>query len=974
MAASERQEVIIIDSEDDASPRKSGSKGLSTTLKASAKAPSTAYKPSPQRRPPPATTPTNATRRDPLWNPLIPDDGLEHARPFADDITEISRPTNFGSLRRPNGSGPTSPDTSLPSPASSSMFSEASLSQPLKRKRPDGKYQAYVHGVNSQKRPKQPSFSPRRPARQPENGNAVPKPDTAGPVLESAKTDHSRTSALANASNADAIPDQTTSYSSKQVLSDKHPQASMAKAQLPPSIKSGAMSLEAHMNALTQALPRPTSTSTTTSGKSEKPGIRPNAGRVGPPVNGFPGKLLADLLQERRTPTVDVSASQVGVTERSRKPNEIKSAMHGATTNTASPTSRPSNLETIRNQNLSRSNGIPPQRSSIAEATSDTESKGIAPPNPRPEVRNERFRSGYSEPDTGSYIPSANIASRLTPQVSKSVRPSTKIDHLGHRGQKLNGRGDRREPARPRLPSGTTQAVKVAGQPNSDHTHSNVDSPSRRVSSVLGPMNKSFDLGSDALNTTKHNGNVTKPPSSRFKERETDTIRTTTNGTLSPHSTSTQADSGIPETSIEALQGKQSSKIVQTRTPESSRAVTPKTLPTDDQASSFFAKSPLSKSAMADMPPPTMIPPAAIRTISTKLDVEESLVRNLTSLAEDQKYMVKMALAKARSVRNVLQQADLSKDQPSRVFTDTKLERVYVNGMIGFKRPNPFQFLKPLHRTSDGKPDGTFNAVTVETVDPGAKRIRAPARMVGCRPTRWQDKNKSVPTYTHCTQVKKNVAAPNQKVLHSYPYFGENVDEKVYEALHTRYDIDVPQRNRKVLQSQQSRYYMRKLRQWLEQIGSSENDVLFYLLNPRTSGEQGDIYASRNKHCKEDFNREGRRWTRVFEELDKTNFSIKQVQVAAWACDTFLTKTGMSIWQVVRKAPVTDLEDASDDEEPFLDQIQEFACRVCHEHDCPYHIDFEEDDSDDSYDEDDPVASAEALDVDHPPDNNLKRH
>lgn len=294
--------------------------------------------------------------------------------------------------------------------------------------------------------------------------------------------------------------------------------------------------------------------------------------------------------------------------------------------------------------------------------------------------------------------------------------------------------------------------------------------------------------------------------------------------------------------------------------------------------------------------------------------------------------------------------------------------------MIGAKTVSPFASMKPMHKAANGKPDSTFNCITVETLEPGAKRIKGPSYVLGCQPTRWTDTAKTTPAYTQCTAVKKNVAAPNQKVLHSYPYFGENVDDKVYEALHSRYDVDARQRERKVADGQRSRRLMTHTHQWLEQIGCSEGNVLFYLLNRNISADQKNVYTDRERSCKHDFNREADHWTSVFKKVSDPAPSPEKVQLAAWACTVFLAKTKLSLWQIVRKSHIAspDEDETSKDGTSILDKTQQLACRICHEHDCPYHIDFME--NSDFEDDTASLASVEALDLDWPPEYNFKRH
>ncbi|PNS21809.1 hypothetical protein CAC42_407 [Sphaceloma murrayae] len=381
-------------------------------------------------------------------------------------------------------------------------------------------------------------------------------------------------------------------------------------------------------------------------------------------------------------------------------------------------------------------------------------------------------------------------------------------------------------------------------------------------------------------------------------------------------------------------------------------------------------KSPLDKARHISPPdlPTTTLP----KPVKSKSEVDEALNGCLDVFRDQQQYTVKTNLAKARSLRKCLGQSDFLSTQPRRVFDENILERCYVNGMVCVKKSSPFADLKPMHTSADGRPDSTFNCITIETVESGVKKIKGPSYTVGCRPTRWTDKAKTTPAYTHCTAVKKNVAAPNQRILQSYPYFGEDVDQSIFDALDSRYDVDAPQRARKVLQGQQSRLYMPQTLQWLDRIGISEKDVLFYLLNDNVPDDQKAVYADREKSCKHDFDRTSEHWTTVFSNVASAAPSVSKLQLTAWACAVFLTKMGFSIWQVVRKSDLATVGSDSDDvDAPLLDHIQKLACRVCYQHDCPYHIDYKQVDEDE--DDDLSLGSIEALDIDHPHRCNFKR-
>lgn len=114
--------------------------------------------------------------------------------------------------------------------------------------------------------------------------------------------------------------------------------------------------------------------------------------------------------------------------------------------------------------------------------------------------------------------------------------------------------------------------------------------------------------------------------------------------TLSPHSTSTQGEAGARESSMEPARSLQlRTEAVQMRTPESSRAVTPKKALTDVTNNNNSTKSPSARAPIVEMPPPDLPNSTSSRPIANKSDVEEVLNRCFNTLAEEQKYTVKVS-------------------------------------------------------------------------------------------------------------------------------------------------------------------------------------------------------------------------------------------------------------------------------------------------------------------------------------------
>lgn len=343
---------------------------------------------------------------------------------------------------------------------------------------------------------------------------------------------------------------------------------------------------------------------------------------------------------------------------------------------------------------------------------------------------------------------------------------------------------------------------------------------------------------------------------------------------------------------------------------------------------------------------------------------------------DEQKYLAHLNVRKSRISRIA---------DAHRPCMHTTLQRASPtwsrNGLACIKRKAPFASMPPIQESAGGLVQVEKGNYSVELLDANGKKvIRAKRPFMDVPVISWAPPKSQVPTYTHCAAVSRNVAAYNQRTLHVYPYFGEEVSDEVYEEFQQRYDQDIDLWPKKLLQSQKARWHIPTVRDFLRSFGCNEGHVLWYLLSP-TNPLPTSPDSEREKSCKDDFDRTADRWMLVFSNLQRP--SDEAIRLAKWACTTFLTATGMSLWHVVRKSPFAALTDDQDPHnvkgKPVIDQIQQLACRICHEHDCPYHKVFVENadgssrDMSDSSDDSESVASIEALDIDWPPNWNHER-
>ena len=175
--------------------------------------------------------------------------------------------------------------------------------------------------------------------------------------------------------------------------------------------------------------------------------------------------------------------------------------------------------------------------------------------------------------------------------------------------------------------------------------------------------------------------------------------------------------------------------------------------------------------------------------------------------------------------------------------------------------------------------------------------------------------------------MKHNVLGPNQTQLHFYPYFGESVPDEVYQRLEDIYASDVPGRGMALLLGERARAYEEYIDAFLEEIGCTMQDVLYYLLNQKNTNLD-PLYVGRDRHCRDGFNRSSERWQSVFSTLPCSSASA--LQKASMACTAFLGLAGFSLWHVARKSDYASPPVKIAAVEEPINILNSLTCRVCH--------------------------------------------
>ncbi|GAB7353699.1 hypothetical protein MBLNU459_g4103t2 [Dothideomycetes sp. NU459] len=354
----------------------------------------------------------------------------------------------------------------------------------------------------------------------------------------------------------------------------------------------------------------------------------------------------------------------------------------------------------------------------------------------------------------------------------------------------------------------------------------------------------------------------------------------------------------------------------------------------------------------------------------TLLEAQESLKKVLRDVQDDHESIAKRWLSRSRSFRR----SEVESRHP-------RLESAFPNGMMGIKhKVSPFADMRPIHTTINAKEaaqnkKGIFYMCSESFKSSSNSTSKA---YISAPITTWTDLSAEVPNYTHYASLNRNVLGNNTLQLQTWPYFGDGAcdDDQVYARLEQKFDTVVKERPRKVFRAQQAMTFAPYLEDWFDSIGTSVKDVLSYLLEPdeRAVNNASLGLVERDLFCAEDYDRETLRWTKVFATLPLC--SPDALRKAAVACTAFWGATQFSLWHVVRKSPLAKLSDAVN--EPVDHSYRGIACRICHIHDCPYHGENREQagSPEPDYDEESDrrsIDTIDALETDHPPNNNIKK-
>jgi hypothetical protein len=246
-------------------------------------------------------------------------------------------------------------------------------------------------------------------------------------------------------------------------------------------------------------------------------------------------------------------------------------------------------------------------------------------------------------------------------------------------------------------------------------------------------------------------------------------------------------------------------------------------------------------------------------------------------------------------------------------------------------------------------------------------RNKAPS-LVESKAIPFKSDAQSLPKYNSIVRLGSNILAPNDKDLRYLPYFpseeekdGADVnDHKRREELLEGFDNRIKFLPQERKCAEQAEFWREHAEYFLEEVGCTSVDVMFYLLHDEDAEWKPECQLSREAFsqwqdresccsaCETKF--EGGHWDRLSDTLSKHKPDEKTLAIAGLVCSVFLKTAKFSIWHIVSTDAGVQLllhetETKWTIEEESKGPKSHSLCMLCHLFDCPTHGAYLEDDS-----------------------------
>jgi SET domain/CXC domain len=290
---------------------------------------------------------------------------------------------------------------------------------------------------------------------------------------------------------------------------------------------------------------------------------------------------------------------------------------------------------------------------------------------------------------------------------------------------------------------------------------------------------------------------------------------------------------------------------------------------------------------------------------------------------------------------------------------------------MGFPGPNLNQSLPDPFAAASGNgstqlsPFGPPRRVRMES---RVANVRNKASLIESQAAVFQSEAQRLPKYSSIVRLGSNLLAPNDKDLRYLPYFPSEEEKdgsdaanfKRREELLEGFDHRIKFLPEERKCAEQAEFWREHVAYFLEAVGCTCADVMFYLLHDEDSNWKPECQLSeealsqwqnRETYCGACGTKfEGDQWDRLSETLSGQKPDEQTLARAGLVCSVFSNAAKFSIWHVVSTdADVQYL--LHEMQEKWTAQHEEKRpnsrdlCMLCHVFDCPTHGAYLEDDS-----------------------------
>jgi CXC domain/SET domain len=530
------------------------------------------------------------------------------------------------------------------------------------------------------------------------------------------------------------------------------------------------------------------------------------------------------------------------------------------------------------------------------------------------------------------------------PSKTEGIKPSLSKDGTGQTGSKsIPPRDYLANP--PHVKEGP--ASKIATAPNAKPSSPNkacgeqnaIESTTRRASATKPLLDKVYDMENKGITTPLFNGKDKEPDKLPDSSSKAQRLSIKPPKPLSHNSDNTSDRSQVKQT--QDADERAQSKVQQSDRMELETAKFPASNDTPQasggtdkqvvQLSTLLTKG--AKETLADAnlgtqqqmePPRLKMETVAKNAFPLEVKQIETLLRKyVQECLEDQEEYVKFRFRKARLDQDETARRPKATQEKSErsLFADMPALEDHTHQTVGRKR---FSIVWPTtSKTSD-------LSVPVMAYEPSTLMP---------------------PKYSNFVSLQSNVLSRNDTKLKYFPYFNDDFDgEKgdLYKELEERFKDQIKDRPLGRTRLEQAEMYGPYIEDFVKEVGTSLDDILFYLLDAANEPPSIEMsfaamksWMNRDVHCEGLFDRDAKKWTLVYSKIYQSKPDNYHLALAGLVCAAFMRVCGFSIWGLASRSPSAN-DISEKDQERLAGQssgpsILDLRCTVCHVHNCPNH-------------------------------------